>query len=145
MDNGIRGLECMLEEDEMEMFLRFIATRYFSFSVTWCMVNGDDNREHSLTALLSSARLQRLAENELLELVMFAYDKDALPSVIVDYDDFRKSECSVCLIYYDCGVLEAYIKSSEDFIDIWNELELLHAQNMITKTELNDGRSRLCL
>lgn len=147
MDNRTIGLECTLEDNGTEMFLQFLSTMYSSFSVPWCMVNGNDNNngEYSPTTLLSSAWLERLAENEILELVLFAYAKDALPSVIVDYDDFWKSECRLCLIYYDCGVLEVYIKNKEDFIAIWNELVLLHAQNMVTKTALNDGRSKLCL
>lgn len=145
MEKGTIGLECTLEEAGMEMFLQFLATRYFSFSVPWCIVNGNDNGKHNASALLSSTRLQRLAENDFLELVLFAYGKGALQSVIVDYDDFRKSECSVCLIYYDCGMLELYIKSNEDFTAIWNELVLLHAQNMVTKTTSNDGRSKLYL
>lgn len=145
MHNKTIGLECTLEEDGTEMFLRFLAAKYHSFSVPWCSINGDNSEQFRSTESKSPAWVEQLAENALLELVLFAYGKNALHSIIWDYDDFEKSECSACLLYYDCGVLEIYVKSNDEFAAIWNELTLLHAQNMVAKTVRNDGRSKLYL
>lgn len=145
MDSRIRGIECALEEDEIETFLRFIAEKYSSFVIPWCMLNGGQFSAKNTYDMLPPIRLKMLAQEAILELVLFAYAPNALPSQITSYSEFVKSECSVCLIYYDCGTLEIYIKNRKDFNEIWDTLLLLHAQDMVIKTDASDGRSKLCL
>lgn len=145
MDTSIRGIECTLEEDAIESLLRYFSEDDSSIVVPCCMINGEGIETQNADSVWSPAELCKLSQESILELVLQIYPPNSLPSKIETYADFVESECSICVIYYDCGMLEMYIKNLDDFNRIKSKLISLHVQDMIIKTALNDKRVKMCL
>ncbi len=62
---------------------------------------------------------------------------------IETYDEFLKSSCICCLIYYDCGLLDVYVKDSVFLERIREHLIQLGAEDLEFLTDANDGRTAL--
>lgn len=57
--------------------------------------------------------LERMSKDTIWELVLFVYDKNITIQPAKTYNDYVNSSCVACLIYYDCGLLEIYVKEPD--------------------------------
>lgn len=110
MNKLIRGIECVLDDESIGNFLPFISKKSAEYVVPWCMVStGIYDMNNGCDAPVSREWLNELAQETILELVLFVYPPNASKKHIETYTDFKESDCCLCLIYYDCGTLEMYI------------------------------------
>lgn len=148
MNNTQRGIECSLYNGSISELLLFLSRMPFSFFVQHC--SKIDNNQQRLPRLSNnyyadSQAVEAMAESCIWELVLQMYPIGACASQIETYDDFRNSQCCCCLIFYDCGLLDIYIKDRGLFERIWNKLLLLHAEDMDVISFSNDNRLALHL
>ncbi len=94
---------------------------------------------------ITKQSLPKFENQELWELILHIYPKGSQRSIINTYGDFLTSNCICCVIYYDCGSLEIYIKSLSLFQQIWDKLTILKAEDMSVITDENDSRTVLHL
>lgn len=145
MEN-IRGIECSLFCGEIREFLFFMADMPFNFYVQRCMKIGSD---HSLLPKsfkpqwVSPNKLKELAKDSIWELVLHAYPPGVSQQTIDTYDDFINSQCICCLIFYDCCLLDLYVKNSSFRKQLEDMLQSLQAENIALITDESDGRTSL--
>lgn len=146
MKNTIRGISCSLYNGAIRNLLRFLSKESFEFYVPWC--NKIDNSEMLLPKLsqvyhASSFDLAEISTHCIWELVLQMFPVGSNHEEIETYDDFVSSSCICCLIYYDCGLLDVYVK---DFVLLESIQELLiqfHAEDLEFITDDNDVRIAL--
>lgn len=146
MNNSIRGIECTLNENAITELVKNIFLQDFVCFVPWCMVNNNEHIINYQSMYLNAESINNLVVSSVWELVLYIYPQNEVATkTVYTYDEFINSNCSCCLLYYDCGILEIYIKEPELFQKVWEVLAVLHAQDMVIKTAINDGRFILCL
>ncbi len=79
------------------------------------------------------------------ELVLHIYPVGEEKESIKTYADFIGSNCCCCLIYYDCGYLDIYIKEAGLLQQIRACLAELNAEELQVLTDSNDDRQALLL
>ena len=89
-------------------------------------------------------QLRALLVGNVWELDLKIFPPDREPCVMETYEDFLRSGCLCCLLYYDCGDLEVYIRDEPDRAAL---LALLQNAGVDPQpiTEENDGRERMRL
>ena len=148
MKNSIRGIECSLSKGGIKDILIYLAKEPAEFYIPWC--SRIDNKHTLLPRAsknkhISALGLEALAQHCIWELVLQIYPPEAGYDEIETYDDFINSACVLCLIYYDCGLLDMYVKSPA-FLEKMRELLLqLNAEGIALITDANDGRTALHL
>ena len=141
----IRGIECSLNGDSMYLFLEFIVQENYNYYSPWLLKTSKDKLlpESTPNINITQKSVLELKNYGLWEMVLHMYPPGVLPATIHTYDDFLKSECIGCFIYYDCGFLDIYIKKPVLFERIWNKLSSLNAEDMTVLTDENDRRTAL--
>ena len=148
MIKSIRGIECSLYNGRVEDLLVFLSNKPFDFYIRWCM-KVDDNHmtlpKSSNNFRILPQDLRKLAKESIWELVLYVYPSDSYCQRIETYDDFINSMCICCLIFYDCGLLDIYVKESKLRDELYDLLLFLQAKDLAFITDDSDGRTRLCL
>lgn len=148
MTVNIRGITCSLYNGRFEDLLLFMSNKPFDFYVRWCMKV--DNKHALLPNSSCNFRilphdLEKLAKESIWELVLHVYPIGSNSQMIETYDDFLNSPCICCLIFYDCGLLDIYIKEPNLRDQLYNLLLSLQAEDMELITDTSDGRTLLSL
>lgn len=146
MSDNIRGIECSLFNGGIKDLLLFLSNKPYDFYVRWCM-KIDNNREllpkSSNNYRIFSSDLKKLAKSTIWELVLDIYPMGENSQMIETYDDFINSQCLCCLIFYDCALLDIYVKESTLRDQIYNLLCSLQAKDIEIITDSTDGRTLL--
>lgn len=146
MKNQIRGIECTANRWVLEQLVQYWGNDEFHFWISSCMIYPDlFSKGQPKNLELSYGELDNLVRQNIWELDFKVFDKNSEPEHIMSYDDFLRSGCIFCLLYYDCQFLELYIKRADDYERIRKLLECLGSENLITKTDSSDGREYLHL
>lgn len=146
MIGNIRGIACSLYNGGVEDLLLFISNTPFEFYVRWCMKIED--KQTILPKSSSNFRivphdLRNLAKKSIWELVLHVYPVGSDNQTIETYEDFINSSCACCLIFYDCGLLDIYVKEANLRDQLYNLLLSLGAEDIALITDVSDGRTRL--
>ena len=148
MKENIRGMECSLYNGRFQDLLLFIANTPFEFYVRWCS-KIDDKRMllprplHDFRALPQD--LKKMAKESIWELVLHVYPVGSDNQIIETYEDFINSSCICCLIFYDCGLLDLYVKEPDFRERLYNLLRSLGAKDLELITDASDERTGLSL
>ena len=148
MTEHIRGIECSLYNGGVEDLLLFLSTKPFDFYIRWCMKIDDKDMilpKSSCNFQILPHELQKLARESIWELVLHIYPDGSNRKIIETYDDFLNSQCHCCLIFYDCGLLDIYIKNADFRDQLYSLLLSLSAKDMKFITDLSDSRTCLFL
>lgn len=146
MTGNIRGIECSLDNDRIEDLLLFFCNTNFDFYIQRCMKV--DSKRTLLPTLsqnfrISSKDLEKLAKESIWELVLHIYPIGSNMQAIDTYNTFMKSACLCCLIFYDCSLMDLYVKDSMLRNRLYNLLLTLDAKDMSFITDQSDGRTHL--
>ena len=142
----IRGIECSLYNGNIKELLVFLSNKPFDFFVKSCAKINDNSiflPQISYNFCILSNELYELAKASVWELVLHMYPAGSNKQQIETYEDFLKSECLCCLIFYDCGMLDIYIKDYDLNREIYNILNSLQAEDIKYITDSSDGRTFL--
>lgn len=147
----IRGIECTLSPRGLANLLMYFRQDSSKFFVPWCLVHQTglveqisipETREYR-NITLTACEMDAVIGMSIWELVLHKYPDEKQVQAIDSYEDFVNSDCELCLLYYDCGPLEIYIKDANCIQSIWNRLVSLNAQDLKLITDTNDNRSFL--
>lgn len=137
---NIRGIKCSMDYYALADFLRLLAEKNWAYYVPWCLLNGVDSiRDQKM----DSKDLLDLEKYRIWELELQCYPQCVGNADIDCYQDFLSSSCDCCLLYFDCGFLEIYIKHSEHFQQFWAYLAAKNADDLQVITHENDTRTRM--
>lgn len=148
MTENIRGIECSLYNGRVEELLLFFSNKPFDYYVRRCMKIDDKYvilPKSSYNFCISPHDLKELAKESIWELVLHVYPAGSNGKLIETYDDFVNSACICCLIFYDCGLLDIYIKESSLRDQLYDLLLSLQAKDIELITDVSDGRTCLSL
>lgn len=150
MEEKIRGISCTLyhsKNNAMKTLLQSLTGGSCKVFIPWCMViQGDMRLPGSKRNLYPTEdEMAAIADAAIWELVLHIYPADAQEEPIETYEDFLQSRCECCLIFYDCGMLELYIRNQTLRDQLLDELEKLDARDIGLITDSNDGRIALHL
>ena len=95
--------------------------------------------------VIGADELIYIADQTIWEMELHFYPLGSSPCEIETYEDFLASTCSCCLIYYDCGTLEIYIKSEGLFRKVWEWMVDAQVEDLSLITDENDKRTALHL
>jgi hypothetical protein len=144
----IRGIECSLYNDQIGDLLRFLSNKTYEFYVSKCMKIESNNMlipKATFNFPISSLGLKNLAQNSIWELVLHIYPLGLSNQVVETYDDFIRSSCICCLIFYDCGLLDIYVKDTTLRNQLYEQLLSLNADEIKLITASTDKRTSLGL
>lgn len=153
---NIKGIECSLYNGRIEELLHFLSNKPFDFYIQRCMKIDATQILPKLSNnfCISSHDLRRLSRESIWELVMYVYpidssdqtiEIDSSRKTIETYDDFIQSPCICCLIFYDCGLLDLYVKESNLREQLYDLLLSLEATDMELITDVSDSRTYMHL
>lgn len=148
MESAPRGIRCSLPSRAINKLLLYISQLKCEFFIPWYFRITRKETVLPVSAVdycATSQMIREMACDSIFELVLHMYPPDAAYGQFESYEDFAKSSCVCCLIYYDCGWLDIYVKGDSLRRDIQNHLLLLSAEDMEVLTETNDGREALTL
>lgn len=148
MLENIRGIECSLYNGKVEDLLLFLSNKPFDFYVRWCLKLEGNNG-----LLPTSSRnfhilpydLKKLAKESIWELILDIYPVGLNKQTIETYDDYINSPCVCCLILYDCGLMDIYVKESNLRNQLYNLLLSLQAKDIAFITDRSDCRTYFSL
>ena len=146
MDDIKRGISCTLNEGGIDELLRFLSQISCTFFSPWC--SKIDSPKQWLPGdtrdfYLDSQGLCTLAQSTIWELVLHIYPEGETAQKIETYEEFLQSKCFCCMIYYDCGWLDIYIKDPALFEQVHSKLLSLNAEDFEILTATNNGRTAL--
>lgn len=148
MKDAIRGIECSLYNGEIKSLLLFLSNKPFDFFAPWCMAIHDNRMllpEAVRNQRISALDLKEIAEASIWELVLHIFPIGLRTQQIETYDDYIRSPCIGCLIFYDCGLMDIYVKDCFLREQIYNLLLTLHASDVAFITDTTDGRTDMHL
>lgn len=148
MDDNIRGIECSLYNGRIKDLLKFLSCEPFEFYVQRIMQINDKSMKLPQSLFnfkISSQDLENIAKNSIWELVLHIYPLGANNQVINTYDDFIQSPCICCLIFYDCGLLDVYLKDIHFREKLYDILLSLEASDINLITDTSNSRTYLHL
>lgn len=136
MEQSIRAISCSLydEPDRLTRLLQILAAENYAFFLPWCSTiyqSGMIIPENFIDCSAGSGDLNKLANTTIWELVLQIYPSGAASERIETYEDFCKSSCIGCLIYYDCGLLEFYVKGNALFYRIKDALSSMQTKDLV--------------
>ena len=139
-----KGITCSLYEGDFPSFLQYLSKENCIFFAEHC--SAIYSKDQLLPCrkecfYMSADELMMLSHSTIWELVLFLFPPNA-PSQkrIETYDEFVQSSCLCCLIFYDCGLLDLYVKDEKRLGEFWDKLESLGARDMAISTDMNDHR-----
>ncbi len=146
MNHTVRGISCSLYHGAIGNLLQILSKEPFAFFIPWC-----SRIDHPKMLLpksspiysISASDLAELSTDCIWELVLQMFPFGVSCEAIETYDDFLKSSCICCLIYYDCGLLDVYVKGPVFLERIRKHLIQLGAEDLEFLTDANDGRTAL--
>lgn len=143
-----RGVRCVLPEKGINKLLLALSQMNYECLLLNCFVI--NKREMILPELLNNLRvtekfLKGMATAALFELKFLMYPTNTQRKDFDTYKDFLESDCVCCLLYYDCGWLDAYIKDPSVFASVCGLLLNLGVEQFEIITEFNDERESLRL
>lgn len=139
MTSSIRGIKCSLDYYKLTDFLRFLSTNDWAFYIPWCLLDGLYTlREHNTTL----KDLINLDKYHIWELELQCFPKKSIRTDVINYQGFLSSSSICYLLYFDCGYLEIYTKSQNDYNLFWEYLSALHAEDLLIITDSNDTRTQ---
>ena len=112
---NVKGIECSLFNGGIKDLLIFLSNEPFAIYISKC--TKIDNKDmimpkSSYDFCVSPYGLRELVKASIWELVLYLYPLETDFQPIKTYDDFIRSSCVCCLIFYDCGLLEIYVKDA---------------------------------
>lgn len=148
MDNNRRGVRCGLSGRAINELLYFLSTIESNFYIPWQLAI--ESRDMILpkevrNVIASEQYIRSISKFTIWELELHIYPYGKTHQSFEIYEDFLRSSCICCLIYYDCGWLSIYIKGDELFCQIYDKLLCLQAEDLVILTEGNDSREALHL
>lgn len=146
MNHTVRGISCSLYNGTIGNLLQILSKEPFAFFIPWC-----SRIDHPKMLLPKSSQIHRISSSDLAELsadciwelVLQMFPFGVSCEAIETYDDFLRSPCICCLIYYDCGLLDVYVKDPAFLERIREHLMRLGAEDLMFITDANDGRTAL--
>ena len=148
MKDNIRGIECSLYNGRIEDLLLFLANKPFDFYVRWCLKIDDKQMilpKSSCNFRVLPEDLKKLAKKSIWELILHVYPVGSNMKLIETYDDYVSSSCSCYLIFYDCGLLDIYVKEVSMRNQLYDLLLSLQAKDIEFITdESDDSTHMLC-
>lgn len=140
------GIACVLNMYTFNQILRLLAKEAYELYVPWCsridapyMRLPHNSRIGHITAL----ELGVIAEQSIWEMVLSMYPIGKSDDTIETYNDYKKSECVCYIIYYDCGIFEAYIKDLDLMEKLYETLSASSATSLSFITDENNSRTRM--
>ena len=146
MDEEIKGIECSLYSGRIKKLLMYLADKSYDYYISWCMKIDDWHNsfpQSSQNFHISTQGLKELAQSSLWELVLYIYPVGQEHKIIETYSDFENSSCICCLILYDCGLLDIYVKDANLLESIYNQLQSLQAEELRILTNRSNIRKIL--
>lgn len=146
MDVSIRGITCSLYNGAISEFLVFLSQRFRFFYIPWSSrISSRDMLlpVSSEDGYISSHYLREIASHCIWELCLQIYHKDADVYRIKKYSDYLKSPCFCYLVFYDCGLLDLYVKDENLIFELKNQLISLGATDLELLTDLSDFREEM--
>lgn len=144
----IRGISCALKSNNIISVLSFLLENDFVFYVPWCL-KIDSLHPHMPGSYadfyINSNTLKKWRRDCVWEILVQAYPQEMDHELLISYEDFSISQCQIYLIYYDCGLLDVYIKESELRTQLWQELICIGVEDLAWITDENDGRTKLTI
>ncbi len=140
---GIRGVEGEVIADNgiiLDLLSLFEGDR---FHVRW--VYDGFLSEYSGDELLSFFEVSALLrEGRITALDIQIYPPEVRePQPIEHYEEFPDSPCKCVFLPFDSAYFEIYVKDGALLQKLYDRLAALGAENLIFKTDENDGRTRL--
>ncbi len=148
MTENIRGIECSLYNGRIEDLLLFLSNKPFDFYIRRCMKINDKHAllpKPSCNFRILPNDLKQLAKESIWELVLDIYPVGSNIQTIETYDDFLESPCVCCLIFYDCGLMDIYVKDSNLRNRLYHMLFSLQAKDITLISDVSDNRTCLSL
>ncbi len=113
MNANVLGFECSLYNGNIDKILMFLSGLTYKYYVSnYLLIDSKEvllPKKHN-DFWIKPNTLESMAKETIWELVLFVYDKNVIEQPIKTYDDYVNSSCVACLLYYDCGLLEIYVK-----------------------------------
>lgn len=146
MNGNIRGIECSIDNGGIGEILLFLAAQPFEFYVSWCAKI--DEKQTILPATsndfsISAQELKELSKASIWELVMQINPIGMKNFGIKSFDDYSKSPCLCYLIFYDCTMLDIYVKDVKLRDQLCDLLLRLGVTDMEFITDESDRRTIL--
>ena len=133
MVEHIKGIECTLPNGKINNLLLSLVDKPYDYYVSWCMKIDNSQKalpESSKDINISAQELTVLAQSGIWELVLHIYPAGSERNIIKTYSDFEHSSCICCLIFYDCCLLDIYVKDGCLFESMYTHLHILQAENL---------------
>ena len=137
------GLEFSLNKSNRKILEDII--NYASLNYEWYISESDivhNNDSFFLDEKYTGAQMKELFENY-FDLIIFlnaqGYKSGAKKSKILEYLDFKKSNCELLLLIYDADYVEIYSKDES----LLKRLSLKYSNDVKVKTEKNDNRTKM--
>ena len=146
MKDNVIGIEFFVNGRVIKEVLNYYSLKYDEFYIPWVYnmhVPGMIIPSGKKDIDLGPQELRVLAKTSVWELVLHVYEPGANRSEINTYDDFMKSECICCLIYYDCGYLEIYSKDKEHLVEMWNKISQMDIDERSIITDADPIRKEM--
>jgi len=144
-----RGISCSIYNcsNVIRTILVALSEKYHSFYISWYNAIAKEKTLLPIASedyIVSSEGLNDMVNATIWDVVLFAFPKDAeIVASFTTYEDYQNSSCECCLIYYDCGELDVYLKDSELLNNMHKLLVEHNAENFVILTDENDRRDTL--
>lgn len=141
----IRGIQCTLDAPVLA-FVKTILQWPLEFYVSWCLKVDTHNKYipgNYTDFYLCPNNIGFLEKSAIWEIVIHGYLAGHSPETLDLYEEYLYSPCQMCLIYYDCGYLDIYIKDETRRKSAWDTLVALGAEDLEWLTDENDRRTGL--
>lgn len=142
MKKQIIGLECSVSNSNFSIgkWLAGLEIEKYRLFIQTLMLN-DLSKDNIFGKEISLAELENINKlYGIMEITLSIFPENELPCNISDYVQFLSSPSICCLIYYDAGCLEVYVKT-KDWIEIIEQnLQKCELDYIAFKTFENDGR-----
>lgn len=143
-----RGMSCGLSNKGINKLLLFLSKKNYTCYLLDCLAI--DKREMIIPDYLQDQRatetmLKEMATTSFFEFKFLMYPPNKPCKDFASYETFVESDCICCLLYYDCGWLDVYIKDDVLFEDVYGFLMKLDIEQFEIITDINDKREALSL
>jgi len=116
MSSNIIGIECSLYGGRIEHLLQFFSNCPYEFYIKWLQKGPGCNWALPVSFCnlsVSSSKLRKLAEESIWELVLQVYPIGSNWQPLETYEEYLLDQCLCCLLFYDCGMTEIFVKNFE--------------------------------
>lgn len=138
MKNNIRGIKCSIDYYQLKEFLKFLTNRPWDFYMPWCLL---DDMVPIMSPKMLLPNLSTFENHNIWEMELQCFPPNMEYVHVTDYQAFCSSPCECCLLYYDCGYLEIYVKQRDCFQQFWGYLKCCETEDLQFITDWNDTRT----